>query len=57
MSTILGEVQSGVFWTLGIEIQFYVVAPLLVMPMLMASEKSLQTRLIVSYIFYFGMVV
>lgn len=32
-------VLSGVFWTLGIELQFYVVAPLLVLPLLSTDPR------------------
>lgn len=49
-------VLSGVFWTLGIEIQFYLVAPLLAMPMLIVLERSLRIRLIVIFFMYFLMV-
>lgn len=34
-------VLNGVFWTLGIEIQFYLIAPLLVLPMVKSTGKKL----------------
>lgn len=34
-------VLSGVFWTLGIELQFYLLAPLLVLPLLSADPRRL----------------
>jgi peptidoglycan/LPS O-acetylase OafA/YrhL len=49
-------VLSGVFWTLGIEVQFYIIAPFLVMPILTVSEKSLKIRLIVMCFIYLVMV-
>ena len=48
-------VLNNVFWTLGIEIQFYMVAPLLVMPMLIVSERSFKIRLMVMFFIYFVM--
>lgn len=40
-------ILNGVFWTLGIEIQFYLLAPLLVMPMLRTTGRQ-QLLLIIS---------
>ncbi|MFA6051873.1 MAG: acyltransferase [Methylobacter sp.] len=33
-------VLNGVFWTLGIEIQFYLLAPLIVLPILRSTDKQ-----------------
>lgn len=46
-------VLNGVFWTLGIEIQFYLLAPLIVLPILRSTDKQ---QLLVVCSIYIAMV-